>query len=74
MSAALFECVQMRTRLLQSKAIRRTAWFNVNVFPVPKGPNTTRGGALIKGTAIFLMISFWSSFKFGLRIQGRLFN
>ena len=63
-SAARFEWVHRRILCdLSNCTKRRTAWLRVNVFPVPNGPKTTRGGALHSRDAIRLITSFWWSFN-----------
>ena len=63
-SAARLEWVHRRILCdLSNCTKRRTAWLRVNVFPVPNGPKTTRGGALHSRDAIRLMTAFWWSFS-----------
>ena len=63
-SAARFEWVHRRILCdLSNCTKRRTAWLRVNVFPVPNGPKTTRGGASHSRDAIRLITSFWWSFN-----------
>ena len=59
MSAALFVCVHNRMRLPFLVTRWRMAWFKVNVLPVPKGPNTTRGAEVFPGTKIRSITSLW---------------
>ena len=64
MSAARLEWVHNRILWdLSSCTKRRTHWLRVNVFPAPKGPNTTRRRGLSSREAILLMTFCWFGFK-----------